>query len=330
MASNQELARRADLVLADLNSNGGLLAPEQANTFIDMVMEEPTVLRQVRQERMNAPEKKINKIGFGSRILKAAPQGSTPFQQDNAINNRYLAAADRSKPTTSQITLQTKEVMAEVRLPYEVLEDNIEGQSFESHVMRLIAGRVAIDMEEYGLYADTASGDALLALQDGWLKRMTSHVVNNASAGVSPTMFQSGMLAMPQKYLRNIAQMKHIVSVANTIKYRGKVAERSTGYGDSMLTGSAPIYALGVQVEAAPMLAAQGTGNNGIFTYPQNLIFGIQRQIQVETDKDIRSREIIIVLTARVALQIEDEDATVKVHQHLSWSAAQGLRPLFC
>ena len=37
-----------------------------------------------------------------------------------------------------------------------------------------------------------------------------------------------------------------------------------------------------------------------------------QRQIQVETDKDIRSREIIIVLTLRAALGIEEEDASVK------------------
>lgn len=312
MLTNQELARRADLVLADLNANGGLLTPEQSNTFLDMVMEQPTILRQVRTIRMGNPEMKINKIGFGSRILKAAPQGTTPYQQDDAINNRHLAAADRSKPTTSQIALATKEVIAEVRLPYEVLEDNIEGQSFESHVMRLIAQRAAIDFEEFALFADTGSVDAFLALQDGYLKRIASHVVNNASAGITPDMFQAGLLAMPQKYLRDLGVMKHFVSVANTIKYRGKVAQRATGYGDSMLTGREPIYAMGVPVEAAPMLAAQGSGNSGLFTHPQNLIFGIQRQLQVETDKDIRAREIIIVLTARVALQVEDIDAAVK------------------
>lgn len=312
MLTNQELARRADVVLADLNANGGLLLPEQADTFLDIVMEQPTILRQVRQIRMNAPQRKINKIGFATRILKAAPQGTTPYQQDNAVNNRHLAAADRSKPTPSQIQLDTKEVIAEVRLPYEVLEDNIEGQSFESHLMRLIAERAAIDFEEFALYADTGSGDAFLALQDGYFKRITGHVVNNASAGINGAMFQAGMLAMPQKYLRNVATMKHIVSVANTIKYRGKVAERATGLGDSMLTAGGPIYAYGVPVESAPMIAAQGTGNVGLFLNPQNLIFGIQRQIQVETDKDIRAREIIVVLTARVALQIEETDACVK------------------
>lgn len=308
--ANTDLVRRADIALADLSANGGLLDAEQTNTFIDMILEQPTILRQVRQVRMTAPERKINKIGFASRILRAAVQ--TGGAKDDGDNDRYVRAADRAKPTTSQITLNTKEVIAEVRLPYEVLEDNIEGQSFEAHIMRLIAERAAIDLEELALAGDTASVDAYLALQDGFLKRMTSNVVNNLSAGINPTLFKNGLLAMPQRYHRNLNQMKHFVSVANTIKYRDNVAQRATGYGDSMLTGTQPIYAFGVGVEAAPMLAAVGSGNSGIFTFPQNLIFGIQREIRVETDKDIRSREYIIVLTARVALQIEEEAATVK------------------
>lgn len=307
---NAQLIERADLAIADLSANGGLLQPEQAESFIDLILEQPTLLRQVRQVRMNAPERKINRIGFDQRILRAAVQ--TGGENDDGSNDRYVRKADRAKPVTSQITLNTKEVIAEVRLPYEALEDNIEGQSLESHIMRLIAERAAIDLEEFGLAADTASLDPFLALQDGWLKRMTPHVVNNASAGCTPTMFTNGLLAMPQKYLRNLAQMKHFVSVANTIKYRQNVAARTTGYGDSALTQNIPLYAAGVGVEAAPMLAAIGAGNTGFFTFPQNLLFGIQRDIRVETDKDIRSREYIIVLTCRVALQIDDVAATVK------------------
>lgn len=310
--SNQELARRADLVIADLQANGGMLDAEQSNVFLDNLLEQPTVLKQIRTIRMSTPERKVNKIGFDSRILKAAPQGTTPYEKDDGTNSRYLPAADRSKPTTSQIKLSTSEVMAEVRLPYELLEDNIEGESFESHVMRLIAERSAVDLEEWALWADTGASDPLMALQDGFLKRMNAHVVNNLNAGVSPALFEQGLLAMPQKYLRATANMKHFVSVANTIRYRSKVAERATGYGDSMLTGSAPIYAMGVPVEQAPMLAAQGSGNVGFLTHPQNMVFGIQRQIQVETDKDIRAREIIIVLTMRAALQVEEPDACVK------------------
>lgn len=307
---NQSLIARADLALADLTANGGLLQPEQSSTFIDLILEQPTVLKQVRQVRMNGPERKIARIGFDSRILRAAIQAGGA--NDDGSNDRYVRKADRAKPTTSQISLMTKEVIAEVRIPYEALEDNIEGGSLEGHIMRLIAERAAVDLEELCLAGDTASGDAYLALQDGWLKRMTPHVVNNASAGCTPDMFTSGLLAMPQKYLRNLAMLKHFVSVANTIKYRQNVSKRATGFGDSALQQSVPIFAQGVAVEAAPMLAAVGSGNSGILTFPQNLLFGIQRDIRVETDKDIRSREYIIVLTCRVAVQIDDVQATVK------------------
>jgi len=178
--------------------------------------------------------------------------------------------------------------------------------------MRLIAERAAIDLEELALAADTTSGDSFLALHDGYLKRMSVNVVDNLSAGITPALFKNGMLAMPQKYLRNLSQMSHVISVANTIKYRDVVAQRATGYGDAMLTSQQAINAYGVPVDAAPMLAAVGSGNQGFFTFLQNLVFGIQRDIRVEVDRDIRSREFIVVLTARVALGVEDPDAAVK------------------
>jgi HK97 family phage major capsid protein len=310
--SNVALAQRADVAISDLTTDGGYLQPEQADAFIDMIMETPTVLKQSRHLRMNKPETKIDRMGFGSRIFHAAPQGSSPFADDDGTNDRHLAAAKRSKPTTAQISVTTKEYMAEVHVPYEVLEDNIERGGFEAHLMRQIATRAAVDFEELALWSDTASGDADLLLQDGWLKRMTAHVVNNASAGISPDMFVNGMLAMPQKYLRDLALMRHFVTVANTIRYRQKVAQRATGYGDTMLQQAAPIFAGGVAVEAAPMLAAAGTGNVGFMTFPQNLIFGIRRDIQVESVREIRAREIIVVVTARLGFQIDDGDAAVK------------------
>jgi len=305
--SNEELARRADLALSDLSTNGGLLSPEQANLFIDKVQEQPTILNQARIVRMNAPSRKINRLGFDSRILKAATQAGSA--NDDGSNDRYLAEADRSSPTSAQITLTTKEVIAEIRLPYEVLEDNIEGQSFESHVMGLIAARAAQDLEEWVIQGDTASGDAFLALNDGFLKSATSNVLDNASLGISPTMFKTALLTMPQKYLRNLTQLRHFVTVADHIRYRDNVSKRATGYGDSMLTTNAPINAFGVQVDAAPLM----TASTGLFTFPQNMLFGIQRQVQVETDKDIRSREIIIVLTARIDAKWDDEAAVVKM-----------------
>jgi HK97 family phage major capsid protein len=311
MTTRNENLMRADIAISDLNTNGGLLLPEQADSFIDMVLDQPTILPQVRVVRMNSPQVKINRIGFGTRILRAARQTGSAL--DAGGNDRYVRAADRAAPTTSQITITEEEVIAEIRLPYELLEDNIEGASLEQHIMRLIAERAALDLEELFLWGDTGSADAYLALADGMLKRATAHVVDNASAGVSPDTFVNGLLALPQKYLRYLPQMKGYISVANTIKYRQKVSQRQTGYGDAAMQSAIPLEAQGLKLEGAPSLAMDNVGNAGLITFPQNLIWGVRRNISVETDKDIRSREFIIVLTLRVGTQIDDADAVVKL-----------------
>lgn len=313
MTTRNQNLERADLAIDQLDTNGGLLSPDQSKTFIDMILDQPTVLPQARVVRMNAPEVKINRMGFGSRILRAARNAPGLGAEDDGSNGRWVRKAERAAPQTAQITLRDSEIIAEVRLPYEVLEDNIEGASVEAHIMRLIAQRAALDLEEFALWADTslAGVDPYLGLQDGWLKRGNLHVVDNLGAGVSPDVFTNAMLAMPQKYLRDLSAMRGWVSLQNTIRYRQLVAKRQTGYGDSALQNNIPLMAGGLQIEGAAALAFDNIGSRGLVTVPNNLLFGIRRDISVETDRDIRARERIIVLTMRAALQIDDADAVV-------------------
>lgn len=296
---SEQLSKKADLALSDLATNGGLLNTEQANTFIRNVIDQPTIINELRTVAMSSPSREMPKIGIGSRMLKAARQDT----------NRALTQAERTKPETGKITLNTSEVIAELRLPYETLEDNIERGNMEATLLALIAERAALDLEELILRGDTASADSYLALQNGVLKRLTSNIVNGAGLGISPDLFNNTVKALPQRFRRNKSSMRFYLPGDVEQDYRNDQAKRGTNLGDATLVGDAPLQLFGSRATPVALMPDA----QAIYTNPKNILFGIQRNIRIETDKDISAREVIIVLTARVALAIEEEQAAVKI-----------------
>jgi HK97 family phage major capsid protein len=244
MSSNQDIINKADVALSDLSANGGLLNPEQTDKFIQTLMDSPTLINSARVVTMNAPQKKINKIGFGSRILRPGVSGVA------------LNASDRVKPDFGNITLNTKEVIAEIHIPYDVLEDNIAGGNIGAAmgssagglhdiIVGLVGQRAALDLEEMSILGDTASGDAYLALTDGFLKRATLHTVDAMGATMTKDIFKQCIKAMPDKYLRVRGENSFFVSVDQETEYRDTVANRVTGLGDSALVSASSLNVFG-------------------------------------------------------------------------------------
>lgn len=313
--NNRELLRKADIALSDLTADGGLLTAEQGNAFIRKLILQPTLMGVIRIVEMNAPQRNINKIQFGSRILKAGTSATA------------LSSGDRSKPTTSQVQLNTDEVVAEVRLPYDVIEDNVErgniglnsdgsggaGQpasgGLVDTIQTLMVEAASRDLEELAIQGDTSSTDDFLALEDGYLADVNSggNVVNNLGGTVARSMFKSGLQSLPPQYHRDRASMRHFLSVDNEIEYRDTLAARATGLGDNTITGFNPVFGFGVPVQPVHLMP----NDRGLLTNPLNLIMGIQRQITLEYDKDISARVYKLVLSARVAVVVEEDDAAV-------------------
>ena len=343
MATNKSIIEKADLAVSDLTSDGGLLNPEQAARFVRKLIKEPTILRDVRTVEMNAPTRKINKIQFNKRIMRdAASAGTQPsgtaipyaaevssvaFDPTTSGGTPSTGEADRrAKVLTEQITLETKEVIAEVQLPYDVIEDNIErgsignqtdvggtgaGGGLVDTILQLMVERAALDLEELALLGDESQGasDPYLDLFDGYIELINDGgtVSNVAGASITKEVFKNGKKAMPDQYLRNLAQLRHYVSMDQETEYRDTVADRGTGLGDATLQGNAPLFAFGSPISAVTQMPEA----KGIFTNPLNLLWGVQRQVTMEFDKDIQRRVFIIVLTARIAVQVEEAEAAV-------------------
>jgi hypothetical protein len=220
-------------------------------------------------------------------------------------------------------------VIAQVNIPYDVMEDNIERATTAQNelpntgpaglrqtIIDLIAERAALDMEELGLlgnlnYTNPNDGDdqAYLSLFNGWLTNTLTNgnVYDAANGSISKAIFKQGLKTMPSQYQRNKAALNHFVSVNNETEYRDTLADRGTPLGDQMTQGTSPTYAFGSPVIPVALMPE----TNGLFTDPLNLIFGIQRQVSMEFDKDITARVYIIVLTARIAFNIEETEAIV-------------------
>lgn len=304
--NNQTIIEKAAMTLSDLAS-GGLMNPQQFNTFYRMLIDEPTILKGARTEPLSSDTAKIEKIGFGQRILRAGVEATA------------LSDADRAKPTTDKVDLATKEVIAEVNISYDTLENNIEGSNLQNTIMQMIAQRAALDLEELALNGDTASSDTYLKLINGLQKQATSHVYNHLSAAVSKDMFKSAQKLVPAKYLRDPMAWRYYLSSNAALEWKDQVASRQTGLGDQALQGGNST-AFGIPVAPTAMLQPFSDGGspakqvtNGLLTHPKNIIFGISRNVRVEVDKDIRARVFVIVLTAKIDVKFEEEDAVAKI-----------------
>lgn len=300
MKDNRSIIEKADIAVSNLVSAGGYLNSEQSDAFIRMIIDQPTMINECRVVRMNAPKRKIEKIGFGSRILRAAPSSGVA-----------LDASKRAAPDLGLIELETEEIIAEVWLPYDVLEDNIEHGGLENTIMAMIAERAALDLEELMVLGNTGSADSYLALMDGILQLtpVGRTIDGSGITDIDKSLFKAAVQNMPTRFLRNRAMMKHYVSHHAEMEYRDSIADRATTLGDEKISKFTPMFAYGTPVQPTAMMP----DNKLFLSYPKNVVWGIQRDIMIETDKDIRRRVLIIVLTMRCDVKVEEPQACVVV-----------------
>lgn len=146
------------------NSSLVHLNTAQADKFIDYVVDESVILKSSRVVRMDTPQKVIGKIGISDKILY-------PAQRGQALNS-----SKRTEATPDKITLVSQEVIGEVRIYDDEVEDNIEGVAFKEHMMKMVAKKVANQLERVALYSrKVANPTDLLQMFDGFIKEIETN-----------------------------------------------------------------------------------------------------------------------------------------------------------
>lgn len=301
---NMTLLQKADMALADLTSGGGILQPETAQKFMRILINEAVIMKLATVVPMKSYKMEVPKIRFGSRILRAGSVGVA------------LDAQSRVKPDTSNVELDAQLFKAEVRLPNEVLEDNIERDELKQTIMQLMAEAIARDVDEVIVRGDSTSTDPFLAQFDGILKQSTTNTFDAGGALLNKQVFKSMLKTMPTEFLRNRSMLRFLTSIHAETDYRDSLGSRQTPGGDGYLTEAEDSKYQGIPVLGVPMFPENLGGSTNttdvILTDPKNITVGVWREIRLETDKDVSAGVVIIVASLRMDAVYAHEPAVVK------------------
>lgn len=260
--NNEEVVSKA-ITAADTLASAGKLNPQQANKFLDYVVDESVLKGQVRIERVKSETWEINKLGIGNRVAMAWTEGQDP--------------GVRRGITTSKMPLTPKTFIVPIEIGDEFKEINLEGEAVVNHVLKIFGAKLANDLEDLCLNGDILGHaviendlltggsltqvvkDYYLALGDGWLKKAAAvpaaNRYNAGGANVGSSLFSEAIQKMPTKFRRNRRNLRFVAGSDIFQKWLEKLSTRATGEGDAALTSekpSKPVF--GVPMFEVPLL----------------------------------------------------------------------------
>lgn len=314
----------------------GGLTYAQADKFIDYMWDATVLGSLVTTRRMRAVEEEIDTIAVGSRLVRGATEA--------------VDTGENTGPTFGKLSITTKKFRLDWELSSESLEDNIEGEALEEHIARLLATQMGNDLEDIAINGDTASSTPGIKVIDGWRKRALAgaHVVDFGGKAIDRSAFNKALKAMPRKYMAKRSGLKFFTGT-NTIQdyiYSLQVTEAGfvkpynlaeQGINSAVRTSGPAGFitgnAFGVPVQEVPLFLETQQGdydtNSGVsgiqlpsaslshgdlwLTWPENLIWGIKRDITVYREFKPKKDTIEYTVYTRQGVQIQNLDALVVV-----------------
>ncbi len=313
MTRRQALAK-ATITTAD--ASAGLLAPEQAGSFIRTIKDTATFGQAIRLEMRRSPSGEIDKISTGSRLIRAATENS---------DDGYRAGA-----TFATVPYQT----TKVRLPWEVTEDvfreNIEGQDLESTITSEMTKQFGLDWDDLDLNGDTAAVGAdapFLNIDDGVLKQIATAAVAGRNIDASTinsgvihkAHFFEGLYAMPNKY-RNRGDLRWLVSPNRALSWWESLTDRAGAAGDALLGSQTATSASGGPLGIPFWVVPQMPDTTMILASPRNFVRVVswevrKRKVTGETDADLAARDKrFYIFFVKRDIVVEELDAIVRIH----------------
>jgi HK97 family phage major capsid protein len=294
---------------------GGILNPEQARMFIDYVWDATVLAQDGRRVTMRANTIELEKVNVGERVIRAASQALGEYTNAGA--------------TFTKVELTTKKIRLDWEVSTEALEDNIEGSALEDHLVRLMTNAFGNDLEDLAINGNGGI-DPFLGIMNGFANQVTTggdahEAVVDVTNGWTPAVMQEVVYALPRKYRAIKSGLKFYAGTdvfANIVASNGTLGDaiaeafRTQDYRNAYLGGSGQTFGgarttrvLGIDVQEVPYFPA----NYLDLTFPQNRVWGFQRDITVNREYKPKKDTIEYTIFVRFGITWEELDAVAFV-----------------
>ena len=309
--------------------NGGVLNPEQSRQFIDYIFDVMVLANDGRRVVMRANTMEVDKVRVGSRLVAKATQA-----EDTGSN---------SAPAFTKIELTTTKFRLDYELSTESLEDNIEGQQLEDHIVRLMATQFGNDLEDIainGRPASSGNGTYNNTL-NGFIRQTldTSYTGAHEAAAAAATMtsiweatpdsgdgsvatlsleaIEAVYNALPRKFkarrqdLKFYMNSKHLQELISALRAVGSVPEQvATRVIDGVLPQIGGPAGAQYMIFGLPVLEVPLYPDNYVdLTLPSNRIWGFQRDVTVHREFKPKKDTVEYTVYVRMGVALEEKSA---------------------
>lgn len=305
MSSNAALLKRLEnlesYMKASTTSSDSLLSPEQASKFILTTVDQSDFLKRIGLIQMMRDKRKLYTLGMNSRVIRKGTSEVEPAVTGHNKGERQLDCV---------------ETILAMNIPFDLLEENIEEESFEATLTNLFTTQFANDLVDLIINGDETSLDDFESINDGILAIADSDTGAHKETfepGTKPSeIFRLMKRSMPNKWKRNVGELLYIVSPSIEEDYRDELATRQTALGDKATTDDMLVPYKGIPVY--PL--AQMPDTQMLLINPKMLVLGWHKRLmRIGRWVNERKRRIEYTITAKTDQEYTISDAVVKYKQ---------------
>ncbi|MCK5744276.1 MAG: phage major capsid protein [Caldisericia bacterium] len=277
MITNEELLSKSAVTSSTFATRIGL-STEDADRFIDYIIDASFLKDNARVERMKSNTKKLVRLGIGEEVLRPGTYGTG---QENSVS-----------VTTEQITLTSKTMKAVVPIADDAMMDNIEGDAFADHLMRMVANQIGNQLEYAYLMGEDTEDETknhIWEQVNGWYPRAITggHVVDCTTfddRNIDEGKLSRAIKTLNSKYRGSRENLRFIMSDDLYQDFVEVIGNRTTPLGDDAITGG-PLLSFG-RIPLAPCALL-----------PNNLPVAVASGASSTLSADASTEDVVITVT---------------------------------